>query len=276
MFIAASRAAAQLPFQPTGRLLNISTRAFVGTGDEALIAGFVIVGAAPKEIVVRGIGPSLAGRGVSGALTQPTLELRDAAGALVAANSGWRASQEESITATGIAPADDREAALLQTLRPGSYTAIVRGATDTTGTALVEVYDLDSNGGSVLANVSTRGLVASADAPLIGGVIVADEGVPMNRIVGRALGPSLAALGVKDVLADPALEFRNSAGALVAANDDSENAEHSDVLADTGLLPGDGGESAITSVVGPGAYTAIVTSADGTPGIALVELFQLR
>jgi hypothetical protein len=122
--------------------LNISTRSFVQTGDNVLIGGFILSGPAPTDVIVRAIGPSLTGAGVSDALEDPTLELHDGSGAVIAFNDNWKDTQQAQIQATGIPPSDDRESAIVQTLAPGNYTAIVRGANDTTGVALVEVYNL--------------------------------------------------------------------------------------------------------------------------------------
>jgi hypothetical protein len=122
---------------------NISTRGNVGTGDNVLIGGTIVQGSAPQRVIVRAIGPDLAGAGVPGPLQDPTLELRDAEGTLLAANDDWRSDQEQAIIATGLAPQDDRDSAILTTFLPTSYTAIVRGKSGATGIALVEIYKLD-------------------------------------------------------------------------------------------------------------------------------------
>ncbi len=125
------------------QLANISTRGFVQTGDNVMIGGFIVLGTDPEEVIVRAIGPSLTALGVAGALADPTLELIDGNGGLVMANDNWRDNQETEISATGLAPTDDAEAAIVQTLPAGAaYTAIVRGTSATTGIALVEVYAL--------------------------------------------------------------------------------------------------------------------------------------
>jgi sugar lactone lactonase YvrE len=126
------------------QLLNISTRGRAGTGDEALIGGFIVTtsGQPKGAVVVRAIGPSLTARGVAGALQDPMLELRDSTGALVASNDNWKDTQQGPIQATGLAPTDDRESAILMPLGAGAYTAIVQGVDDTTGVALVEVYNV--------------------------------------------------------------------------------------------------------------------------------------
>jgi len=121
-------------------LRNISTRAFVQTGDNVMIGGFIIENY--KRVVVRAIGPELSQHGVPNPLANPRLELHDATGALIASNDDWRSDQQSAILATDIAPTDDAESAIVQTLGPGAYTVIVSGKNDTTGVALVEVYGL--------------------------------------------------------------------------------------------------------------------------------------
>ena len=127
------------------QLLNLSTRGFVQTGDHVLIAGFIIGGTGPigNTVVVRAIGPSLATTaGITDALQNPVLELRDASGNLIAMNDDWKDSQQAAIESTTLAPTNDSESAIVTNLLGGSYTAIVRGVNNTTGTALVEVYNL--------------------------------------------------------------------------------------------------------------------------------------
>jgi hypothetical protein len=126
----------------SGRLMNISTRGRVGVGDDFLIGGLIVRGDAGQEVVVRAVGPDLAAVGVPGALSDPTLELRDASGTLVAFNNDWRDTQGQEIQQTAFAPNDDRDSAILVALVPGYYTAIVRGKDNTTGVAIVEVYAL--------------------------------------------------------------------------------------------------------------------------------------
>jgi len=120
-------------------LSNISTRGFVQTGNDVMIAG-MIVQFHDKEVVVRALGPTLTNFGVSNALADPTLELRDVNGTLLASNDDWKDTQQNAITATGLAPPNDLESAIVGTLMPGNYTAIVRGFNNASGNALVEVY----------------------------------------------------------------------------------------------------------------------------------------
>ena len=122
--------------------VNISTRGFVQTGDNILIGGFIIGGTDSHQVIVRGIGPSLSAAGINNPLLDPTLELHDGQGMLLMSNDDWRDTQEADILATGLAPSDDRESAILMTLAAGNYTAVLRGASDTTGVALVEAFQL--------------------------------------------------------------------------------------------------------------------------------------
>src|SRR5439155_1435117 len=162
-------------------LANISTRAFVQTGDNVMIGGFIVEGSQPKRVIVRAIGPELTQYGVPNALANPTLELHNRTGALIASNDNWRTTiiggiitsdQVIDILRSGYAPGDGRESAIIAELPAGNYTAILRGVDDTTGVALVEVYDLDSNANSILGNISTRSFVQTGDNVMIGGFIV--------------------------------------------------------------------------------------------------------
>ncbi len=252
---------------PASTLLgNISTRGLVGTGDNVLIGGFIITGTQSKEVIVRAIGPSLP---LSGALANPYLELHDSTGALIASNDNWRSTQEAAIIATGIPPSNDNESAIVMTLTPAAYTAIVSGVNNTTGLALVEVYDLNTAAASKLANISTRGLVQTDNNVLIGGFIVLGSD-PANVIL-RALGPSLPLSGT---LTNPTLELYDANGNSLAYNDDWKSTQETQIEA-TGLAPTQDAESAILSTLAPAAYTAIVRGASGTTGLALVEVYQL-
>lgn len=205
-----------------GQLLNISTRLRVGTGENALIGGFIITGADPKQLLVRAIGPSLSSLNIPGALQDPVLELHDAS-STIGTNDNWKirengTSQQAEIAATTIPPTDDFESALLRTLPGGaaSYTAIVRGKNDTTGVGLVEVYTLERTANSRLANISTRGRVETNENVMIGGFIVGEGTL---KVIVRAIGPSLAARGVQGSLQDPTLELHDGNGATIATND---------------------------------------------------------
>ncbi len=261
-------------FLITARQLNISTREMVGTGDNVLIGGFIVSGTTPKEVILRGIGPSLADFGVNDVLLDPTLELRDGAGMLLFSNDDWRETQEDAIAATGLQPNDERESAILATLDPGAYTAVLQGSSGSTGNALVEAYDLDATAASQFANISTRGEVGILDAVLIGGLIISNEASAQANIIFRALGPSLGANGVSGALEDPTLELRDSNGTLLAFNDDWRESQGG-IISSTGLAPADDREAAIFAHLATGAYTAIVQGKNGTTGVGLVEAYNI-
>jgi hypothetical protein len=255
---------------PRVRMANISTRAAVGTARNVAIAGFIINGDSPKRVMLRALGPSLAPFGVSGALNDPMLDLRDGAGNQIATNDNWKDTQEQAIVDTGLAPGNDSESAIVATLPPGSYTAIVNGNGGTTGIGLVEVYELDST--SRLLNISTRGFVGEGDHALIAGLIL--SGTDDGTICFRALGPSVAAFGVQGVIADPRLDLFNAQGTKVGANNNWKDSQQS-AIQSAGLAPGNDTESALVTDLAPGNYTAIVTGVGGATGIALVEAYHL-
>jgi uncharacterized protein (DUF1800 family) len=244
----------------------------VETGDNVLIGGFIVYGTGQKTVAVRAIGPSLP---VPGALSDPMLELHDGSGALIASNDNWRTSQQAAIIAAGLAPGDDRESALIATVATGSYTVIVRGANNTTGVALVEVYDLDSGTPTTrLANISTRGHVLTVDNVMIGGFIIRGD-VP-KKVIIRSRGPSLNLNGapLSGRLMDPMLELHDGSGALMVANDNWRTSQEAEIDAST-LAPTDDREPAIVATLSPGNYTAIVRGTGSTTGIALIEMYDL-
>ncbi len=257
-----------------GQLLNISTRLSVQTGDNVLIGGFIITGTDPKKVLVRGIGPSLAGSNVPGALADPTLELHSSS-SIVASNDNWKDTQQAEIEATGIPPTDDLESAILVTLAPGAYTAILAGKDGGTGVGLVEVYDLDQPANSQQANISTRGLVQTGDNVMMAGFIIGGGGGGGGTVVVRGIGPSLTSLGVAGALQDPTIELHDSDGDILSANDNWKDTQQTEIEA-TGLAPIDDSESAILSTLPPGAYTAIVSGHNNTTGVALVEVYNLQ
>ena len=259
----------------TSRQLNISTRETVGTGDDVLIGGFIVSGTTPKQVILRAIGPSLAAVGLTGLLQDPTLEVHDASGATIFMNDNWRDTQEAAIEATGIPPNDDRESAIVATLDPGAYTAIVQGKNNTTGTALVEAYDLDALPVSRFGNISTRGLVGTLTNVLIGGLIVSSEESAQANVIVRALGPSLGSAGVAGaLLQDPTLELHDSNGAIVAQNDNWRDSQEG-IISSTGLAPSDDREAAIFATLPAGAYTAVVQGQNATTGVGLVEAYNI-
>ena len=195
--------------------VNISTRGLVQSGDGVMIAGFIIQGNTPKKVIIRGLGPSLTQLGVVNALQDPSLDLHDGSGAQLVYNDDYREVQEAEIVATNLAPTDDRESAIVITLAPGAYTAILRGTTN--GVGLVEVYDLDTTSATLLVNISTRTSVGADDnTALIGGFII--SGQVGHQVMIRARGPSLTAAGVEGALQDPTLDFYRGSQ-LIMSND---------------------------------------------------------
>jgi CSLREA domain-containing protein len=257
-----------------GRFLNVSTRLRVHTGENVLIGGFIITGTAPADVLLRAIGPSLGDFGVQDFLANPTLELHYSDGTVVT-NDDWRDTQEAEIIATGIPPDDDLESAILATLDPGAYTAIVSGVNGGIGVGLVEAYDLSATDDERFANVSTRGLVETGDDVMIGGVIVGSNTGTMARVVVRAIGPSLTDLGVTGALQDPRLELFDSNGVMIQADDNWKDSQQAEIEA-TGLAPSDDRESALVRDLAPGAYTAIVRGVDDTTGVGLVEAYDIQ
>ena len=256
--------------------LNIATRLRVELDDNAMIGGFIITGNVPKTVVLRGIGPSLVNSGITDALADPVLALHGANGALIFQNNNWRDTQEQLIQGTIYQPNDDRESAMIQTLQPGAYTAILTGLNRTTGVGLVEVYDNNQTANSQLANLSTRGFVQTGNNVMIGGFILGG-GTGNTRVAIRGLGPSLSQSGLSNLLADPTLELRNSNGTLLVANDDWQTDPASAAaLTANGLGLQHPLESGIFATLPPGAFTAILAGHSGGIGIGLVEIYNLQ
>ena len=273
--------------------MNISGRVIVQTGDQVGIAGFIVKGSGFKRFIARAIGPSMAvnGQPVPGRLMDPVLELHDSNGQVVT-NDNWRTGgQEAEIQASGLAPADDREAAIIRTVPAGNFTAVIRGANNTTGIGLVEIYDLGTVGAAEeatkieqadaptaaieLGNLSVRGDVQTGDNILIDGIIL--RGGNPDRVVFRALGPSITSNGnpVPGTLQNPTMEVRDVNGALLRSNDDWEQAPNAAEIQSTGLAPSDSRESAVLLSLSAGNYTSIVRGVNDTTGIALSETYKL-
>jgi hypothetical protein len=266
------------PTPPTtpAQLQNISTRARVLTGDNVLIGGFIISGTDPKKVIIRALGPSITSNGVPvpGRLADPILELH--AGNTVTTNDNWKSDQQTEISNTGLAPSNDLESAIVQTLAPGTYTAIVRGVGGGTGIGLVEVFDLSQASASLLANISSRGFVDINDNVMIGGFIVGPVDHSNPNVVVRALGPSLSNSGVPNPLQNPTLELHDASGTTIASNDDWPTDPNSSQVVANGLAPTDTRESAIFTPLTPGTYTAIVRGVGNTTGVGLVEVYNLQ
>jgi hypothetical protein len=262
----------------SARALNISTRLHVFTGENVLIGGFIVTGNDPKSVIIRGIGPSLAANGIADPLEDPTLELFDSTGHSMAFNNNWKDSQRAEIEATGIPPDNDAESAIVRTLPPGSYTAVLKGDSGKTGLALVEVYDISSAQPEKLANISARGFVDTGDNVIIGGFIVGaglgTDGAGSARLVVRALGPSLGSADVANPLADPTLELFDGQGTSLGSNNNWREKQQAELQA-LGLGPKNDLESALVITVPKGAYTVVMRGKDGATGVGLVEVYSV-
>ena len=209
-------------------------------------------------------------------LADPVLELHGPGAFATITNDNWRDDpvQEAAILATGIPPTNDLESAIDATLNPGAYTAIVRGKNNTSGVALIEVYDLSQAVLAKLANISTRAFVSTGDDIVIAGFILGNNS-GNDRIVVRGIGPSLAALGVPNALANPTLELRDSNGALLVANNNwQDNPAQAAELTAAGLAPANQLESGIAATLPPGLYTALLAGLNNGTGVGLVEVYD--
>jgi hypothetical protein len=263
--------ATPLPNPPGVQLVNISGRLAVGTGDNVGIGGFILESATPKRVLMRGIGPSLSNNGIKDALQDPVLELHDSNGK-VTINDNWRTSQEAEIKATGLAPKDDRESALIATLPAGHNTAIIRGKNNTTGVGVVEIYDLQADSGQ-LGNLSVRADIQTGDNVLFAGLIISAGDA--RRVLLRGIGPELKSHGVSDALDDTTLELHDINGTLMGSNDNWKEASNASEIKATDIAPTDDRESAILMPLGPGKYTSIVRGANNTTGVGLAEAYKL-
>ena len=271
-----------------GLVGNVSTRLPVGTNDNVLIEGFIVQGPAGsvKKIIVRAIGPSLAPFGITDALANPILEIHDATNAIVATNDNWKTTQvggiitgdqSAELTASGLAPSNDLESAIIANLAPGSYTAVVRGSGNTVGTGVVDAYDVSAASPAKLANIATRGLIQPGDKLMIAGFIVQTGPV---RAVIRAIGPSLTAFGITNALPDTTLQLRDQNGVLVVENDNwktrSDGSSQQAELEGTGLQPTNDLEAAVVTTLQPGQYTAQVRGKPETTGTGVVQVYFLQ
>jgi hypothetical protein len=262
---------ASSPGLTPAQLLNISTRLNVQTGDNVAIGGFIITGNASKKVMARGIGPSLLG--LSPVLADPILELHGPDGTLMASNDNWKDSQQVEIQNSALAPTNDMESAIIATLAPANYTAILRGKDGTTGIGVVEMYDLGVTSDSKLANISTRGFVQTGNDVMIAGFILGN-GTASEKVIIRAIGPSLT--GVANLLADPTLALHDNNGALLLSNDNwRDDATQAAQIIATGIPPPNDLESAIVTTLPPGQYTAIVEGKNGGTGVAVAEVYHL-
>jgi CSLREA domain-containing protein len=271
------------PTPTPGLVANVSTRLPVGTDDNVLIEGFIVQGtfSSSKKIIVRALGPFLTQFGIPNALANPTLEIKDSNNNTVAMNNDWKqtqfggyitSDQVAEINQSGLAPTHDQESAVIVRLTPGSYTAVVRGLGNTTGTGVVDAYDLSPESEARLVNVATRGLIQPGDQLMIAGFITQQADV---RAVVRAIGPSLSQFGINNALPDTTLQLRDVNGTIVRENDDWETDQKTELEA-TGLQPGDFREAALVQALPPGQYTAQVRGKPESTGIGVVEIYFLQ
>jgi hypothetical protein len=249
----------------------------VETGNNVVIGGFIIAGSDTKKLAVRGIGPSLTGFGISDALPDPTISLRDSNGSLILANDNWQddSLQAAQLTALGLAPTNAKESALVASLQPAAYTAILAGTNQGMGVGLMEIYDTNGAANAQLANISTRGFVRTGENVMIGGFILGGNNT--TRVVVRGIGPSLAQFGLNPALADPTLELRDSNGVTLVSNDNWQDDPVSAVLLSAnGFALSDSKESGIFTSLPAGQFTAILAGKNGGIGIGLVEIYNLR
>ncbi|MEO7725283.1 MAG: prolyl oligopeptidase family serine peptidase [Chthoniobacterales bacterium] len=257
------------PGSTTRQLLNVSTRARAGVGDDVIVGGFIVSGTTNKRVVLRALAPSLAQYGVNDTLGDPVISLYSSTGTLMESN-------DNRLDLGGIVnpllPPDPAESYLTAILPPGSYTTVVEGANATSGVAIVEVYDI-TPADSRVGNISTRADIAFPGDVMVGGFIIG--GSDATEVIVRALGPSLALFGIANPLPNPMLEVYNSNGAQIATNDDWRSTQAQEIQA-TNLAPGSNREAAILTTLVPGTYTAVVRDAGAGSGIGLVEVYNLE
>lgn len=283
--------ARSLALNPRPRLANLSSRGFIGTGENILIAGIVVNDTAGKNYLARAVGPALTAFGVAGALAQPVLRILDDKGRELARNSGWETSPDaddipDFTKAVGAFPfaKGSKDAALLAHLPAGQFTLQISSANTGTGVGLVELYELDAGVGRTL-NLSTRGLVRAGEELMIGGVVVRGPGP--TRLLIRAVGPTLGSFGVAGALADTVLTLFNSAGVQVATNDDwntrvnapttgsaAEVTAASTAVGAFALANGSR-DSALLLTLPEGAYTAQITGKGTASGVILLEIYEV-
>ena len=275
-----------LTIDDSSRFANLSTRAFVGTGEQIAIAGFVVTGTTARRMLIRGIGPGLSTFGVANALPDPQLTLFDSAGIARQSNDNWSNGDithdqffQRAFQDAGAFPLEvgSKDAAFVPLLAPGSYTVQLSGKPGQSGTGLIEIYEYDNEAARIL-NLSTRALVTPA-APTIVGLSI--SGPVAKQVLIRAVGPALASFGVTGALANPRFELKNASGVTVARNDDwetdSDRAALLRAFQSVGAFPFAPGsrDAALLVTLAPGNYTALIESADGTTGVVLAEAYEL-
>ncbi|MBL9203028.1 MAG: CotH kinase family protein [Opitutaceae bacterium] len=279
----AAEGEASTPIAPRARLINISSRAIVGSGEDALVAGAIVADTASKRFLARGIGPGLASFGVGGALADPVLKLSVVGGAELARNGNWETGPEAALMggyarSVGAFPllSGVRDAALTTGLGHGAYTIEIAAASGQPGLGLAELYELDGAGRTV--NLSTRARVRSGAGVLVGGFVV--QGPAYQRMLIRAVGPTLGAFGVAGALRDPVLTVYSGSNA-VATNDRWGAASNlaavtaATTRAGAFQLAGGSEDAALLVTLPPGPYTVEVKGKAGAEGVALLELYAI-
>lgn len=242
-----------------------------------MIGGFIITGSESKQVIIRGIGPSLTGAGIPDVISNPILRLFGPTGSPLAVNDNWQDTQQVEIKATGIPPTDFRESAIVANLAPGAYTATLADLNGDTGVGLVELYDLNSGAIARLGNIATRGSVQTGNNVMIGGFTLGGASINAARVVVRALGPSLAQAGINNPLANPGLQLFDNNGQLVAFNDNwQDDPSQAAELQQLNLAPTNAAESALVATLPPGQYTAVVAGVGGGTGVGLVEVYATQ
>lgn len=264
------------------RLLNLSSRGWVGQGDDVFVAGFVVGPGEPKEVLIRAIGPTLADYGLSDPLPNPELKLYDSNNSVIATNDDWGADAGAVFGTVGAfaLPSGSRDAAMVMTLEPGVYSAHASGVGfGTNGEGMIEIYDL--SGGAQLLNLSTRGRIESNQSLVVSGFVVA-SGPENRRLLVRAVGPTLESFGVTDALSDPAIAVVRAVDAVqIASNDDWADFGDADALEAIFSVVGAfglerGSKDALALIeLAPGAYTMQVSGVGTAEGVALVEVYDL-
>ena len=289
------------------RLVNVSVRAQVETGANIVIAGFVIGGlSGTKDVLVRGVGPTLASLNVSGTLANPVVGVYDQSSALIASDSGWGTSPQAGTSTAGASfrqatagdmtevgafalPQNSQDSAMVLTLPIGSYTVQVSGAGQTSGVALSEVYELDTASDQPLKNLSARCFVGTGSQVAICGFVVG--GNESAQLLVRGVGPALSAFSVSGPLALPSVAVYDSNSVLVASNTgwgtapvagtspvvaSARQATAADMTAAGAFaLPANSADSALVIRLPPGSYTAVVSGAASSTGVALAEVYEL-
>ena len=257
------------------RVANLSARGMVLTGNDRMIAGFVIIGSSAKRVAVVATGPSLSQFGIANPLPNPMITLVRSDGTTITINDQWQSNPNAPLLqAAGLAPSNPLEAGVLIDLAPGPYTAIVQDANGASGMAVVAVYEVGDVEVS-LANISMRGPVGIGNDVIIGGFVVTGEAPQTVAIVGA--GPSLTAFGVANALADPVLTLvRSSDQAIIGSNDNWTAAANAAQLLDTGFAPSSNLEPAILVTLAPGAYTAILSGSGNTTGVGVIAVYALK